>query len=444
MATRKKAEKSTTKETKRTVKVSASKADPFPKIVRTPVTTKPSMPSQERRREVMGVVNKLNAKFKRPMLNLADDMVNMHHIRRPSGILQLDIDCGGGFQAGTFNTITGPDNVGKSTLLYKYCAMHQRLYGNDACIAFHPAEDGGIDYWRARRMGWVVAVPKTLIEASQQRRHRLGLPLLTDEEVADLRTGIGQNVQIAPGTQEEVLLAVEELLRQNIYGIIWIDSLEAMIPDAEAQLDSLEDNPMQAAHARNLTRFFQRYAPITHNQMAPGITTLIGTCQVRANRKKAEVQSYLAKYMPDYTGTNVRSVKHWRQIDITLKPGEKIKDSKTKEQIGKGIRWEITKGKGDTHDGITGEVSFYYDEPTHTRDLEDIIVTGLRYGAIVERNGMLTLINNVGTSVAKPDELLEEVPNKEMFIEEMAKDFEVELRVREQILHAAGKHCSYR
>jgi RecA/RadA recombinase len=412
-------------------------ATPTP-VKRTPVTGRGIS------KEVQGEINKINSKYGRTLILPADDISNMHHIRRPSGIMQLDIDCGGGLQAGTFNTITGPDNAGKSTLLYKYCAMQQKLYGNDACIAFHAAEDGGVDYWRARRMGWIVAVPMDIIRAEQIRRQRLEMPLIPEDEIKWLRTSVGQNIQIGAGTQEEVLDAIEDLLAQNVYNLIWIDSLEAMLPNAEATLDSLEDNPMQAAHARNLTRFFQRYAPITNNQENPGITTLLGTCQVRSNRKKAEVSSHMAKYMSDWAGTNVRAIRHWRQVDITLKPGEKLKNKTTGIQYGKQLKWEITKGKGGTHDGITGEVEFFYDEPTHTKDLDDLVLSGLKYGAIRESDGMLTLMLNAGTEGARPHALLTEVPNKATFVHELTKDFDLELEVREHILQAAGKNCLYR
>lgn len=416
-----------------------SVAPAAPIVHRTPVVAVKGV-----RKDLLGAINKINSDYGRTLILPADDMVNMHHIRRPSGIMQLDIDCGGGLQAGTFNTLTGPDNAGKSTLLYKYCAMQQKLYGNEACIAFHAAEDGGVDYWRARQMGWIVAVPMEIIKAEQIRRQRLGIPLISEDEIKWLRTSVGQNIQIGAGTQEEVLGAIESLLRQNLYNIIWIDSLEAMLPNAEASLDSLEDNPMQAAHARNITRFFQRYAPITNNQESPGITTLIGTCQVRSNRKKAEVQASIAKYMSDWAGTNVRAIRHWRQVDITLKPGEKLKNKTTGVQYGKWMKWEITKGKGGTHDGITGEVEFIYAEPTHTRDLDDLVLTGLKYGAIREINGRLTMLLNAGTEHMKPHGFLDEVPNKAAFVQALAEDFELELEVREHLLQAAGKNCLYR
>lgn len=401
-------------------------------------------PELYRAKNVNAVVNKINVDFKRTMVTYADQLVSMNHIRRPSGIMQLDIDCGGGLMAGKFHTLTGPNQSGKTTLLYKYCAMHQKLYGAESRIAFAAIEEGGVDYFRARRMGWKVAVPSHIIEAEQYRRANTGLDLLSPMEIADLQTGIGENVAIGIGTEEEILDTITTLLRTNYFGIIWLDSVEALMPSAEAELGTLEDNPQQAAHARIFTRFMQHYGPISNSQDSPHVTTLIATCQVRANRKKAEVQSHLQKYIPDTMGTNVNAIKHWRQIDMELSSGEKLKDKSKahagEDAYGKVMKWKITKGRGDTHDNITGEVEYHYNYPTHTKDLDDLLLAAMKYGVVRETDGMLTLIKSNGY----PDDYLHEVPNSVTFVHELEKDFELEHHVRRQVLNAAGKRCVYR
>jgi len=425
---------------KRTPVVSKAPAPAEPVHIAAP---RIKVPELHRAKNVNAVINKINTTAKRTMITYADQMVSMSHIRRPSGIMQLDIDCGGGLMAGKFHTLTGPNQSGKTTLLYKYCAMYQKLFGEEAKIAYAPIEEGGIDYFRVRRMGWKVAVPIQVIEAEQYRRAEIGIPLLTNEEIADLRKGVGENIQIQIGTEEEILDTVETLLKTNYFGIIWIDSVEALMPGTEAELNTLENNPQQAAHARIFTRFMQHYGPISNSQDMPHQTTLIATCQMRSNRKKAEVQSHLARYLPDVTGTNVNSIKHWRQLDIELSSGGKLSDKKketSSDAYGKVLKWKIAKGRGETHDNITGEADYYYDYPTHTKDQEDLVVTGMKYGVIRETNGMLTLINSNGY----PDEYLHEVPNVSVLASELSSNFELELKVRRQILNAAGKHCVYR
>src|SRR5690606_37891032 len=118
-----------------------------------------------------------------PVLVAAEDLSVNSYLRRPSGVMQLDIDTGGGLPAQSMVTIGGPPNAGKSTLLYHYYGMHQRLYGESSYIAHACPE--GLDYIQARRCGWVIPVPLNVIEAMQKEREESGEPLLTQDEVTE-------------------------------------------------------------------------------------------------------------------------------------------------------------------------------------------------------------------------------------------------------------------
>jgi RecA/RadA recombinase len=387
------------------------------------------------------LMHKMNRQANAPVMCIAEDVPSTYHLRRPSGIMQLDIDTGGGLPAGSFVTVAGPDNAGKSTLLYKYFGMHQRLFGRDSTIAAAFSECQ-LDYFAARKAGWVIAVPDSVLEAHQKERKLREVPPLTKEEVAELKREIGTNIMIFGETSEHLLDRLLEINRSNIFGIVALDSLEGMVPSAEAELDTLEDFAQQAAHASLLTRFMKKLNPTFTGVMGTNWTTFIATCQVRSNRKKSEVQSHIAKYMKDWAETVPRAVRHGRAINIVVQNGEKVYQGskEARETIGKHMKWEIAKGKAGAHDNVFGEVEFLYDQPGFTRDLDDLLVCGMKYGAIREQEGLLTLVRSSG----KPDQFLHEVPNKETFIEVLARDFELELIVRHEILAAAGKVCLYR
>ena len=186
-----------------------------------------------------------------------------------------------------------------------------------------------------------------------------------------------------------------------------------------------------------LSRFMQHLGSAFNGVDGTNYTTFLATCQVRANRQKAEAQAHIAKYLKDWASSAPRAVRHWRQIDLTVMPGEKIKKqvNGVKTQTGKMIKWETSKGKAGTHEGITGEVAFEYDglidQPTN------ILFSGFRYGVIEEQDGLLTLHRECGEDVDWTN------ISRERFVE-LVSDTDNELMLRREILAAAGHKCTYR
>ncbi len=402
------------------------------------------MSQKERLAAAKAQADKINKQFKGEIVVSAEDAHGKSWLRRPSGIMQLDIDTGGGLPAGSFNTISGPNNAGKSTLMYCYFAEHQRLYGEDSFIAVVLSE-GNLDYDQARRCGWIVPYPKEVIAGKIQARRELGAPDYTPEELADFKRGIGvNNIVYGLSTAEEMLDVTEELLRSNLYGIIGLDSFEGLMPNAEAQLESLEDHPQQAARATAVGRFLQHYGPIKRDPAH--FTTFIMTCQIRFNRKKQEAQSFMQKYMKDWAEVVPDVVKHWRTNAIVLwasgKQKEKgEKDDKGKaisEVVGKDVHWEITKGKDGTHDNIMGSTVYWYD-PRCFDTQRSVMLAGLRYGVIREIDGHLTLYKH-----GEPHEYLRSIPGPDAFVQALLEEPEMEWDARHVILHALSKDCLYR
>ncbi len=394
---------------------------------------------KERVAAARALASKINKKFDSEVITTADNVHSNAWLRRPSGIMQLDVDTGGGLPAGTFNTLTGPDGAGKTTLMYHYFAMHQRLYGSDSYVAL-AAVEGGIDYFQARRVGWIIPIPLEVIEAQQRELKKRGMPLLTAEEIAELRREIGHNYIIKGlSTAEEFLDVTEQLLLSNIYGIIGLDSYEALMPKSEASLDTLESFPVQAARASVIGRFLQHYGPITRD--IKNFTTFVMTCQVRYNRKKAEAQAHIAKYLKDWAGVVPPSVKHWRQYDVQVWSGGKITNGSREKEgkviLGKDVNWEITKAKLGGHDHVLGDTPYYYDARGFN-PLRTVLTAGMRYGVIKEVEGALTFLCN-----GQPHEYLDQVPNADLFVHALQEDVGLELEVRREILAAAGVKGSY-
>lgn len=390
----------------------------------------------ERKRALQAFANQANKKAKgRKVIAMAEEVPNTFLLRRPTGIMPLDVDLGGGFPAGGLSYISGPDNAGKTWLVWKLFAMQQRLYGNKCCLGYGPTESAP-DYFFARRCGVKVAIPDEMIESRNQQRKELGLPLFTKEEIREFKTQVGEFVIFRGSTAEELLDNVLLGVEKKLFNIIAVDSISSVIPSNEAELESVGDYGQQGAQATLLTKFMKKYCPLTTGLDGSNETSLIFTAQVRANRKKSELPSYMAKWEQEWAVVGSWMGRHTKLIDLTIWSGsfDKEKDSKTDKKVvtGKTLNWKLTKGKAGTHDGITGEVDIVYDRIGD--DLATILGPGIRHGAIVEREGLITV-----SGIEK----LKSIAGPDRFIEKLKGDFELEMDVRRRVLAAARVECIY-
>lgn len=395
------------------------------------------MSAVERKRALQAFANQANKRAKgRKVIATADEVPNTFMLRRPSGIMQLDIDTGGGLPAGGLSYISGPDNAGKTFLLWKYFAMQQRLFGN-ACVLGYAATESAPDFFFARKCGCRIAVPDEMIESKQQQRKEIGLPAFTKEELKEFKTQIGEVIIFRGGTAEELLDNVLAGVERNLFNILAVDSISSVLPSSEAQLDSVGDYGQQGAQATLVTKFMKKYCPLTVGLEGPNETTLIFTAQVRANRKKSELPSYMAKWEQEWATVGSWMGRHTKLIDITIWSGafEKEKDTKTdkKVAVGKTLNWKLTKGKAGTHDGIVGETEIFYDRISN--DIPSIIGPGIRFGVITERDGLISVPSN---------EKIKNIAGPERFVEKLMSDFDLEMDIRRRIISAAKIECIYR
>lgn len=410
------------------------------------------MTAAERKQQLRVLMNSFNKDHTKgkghKVIAFADEVANPFFLRRPCGITQLDIDTGGGLPAGGVSVLSGPDNAGKTFLLNKYMAMHQRLYGSASCIALAVVESNP-DYFFMRKCGIQVAVPDVMIEERAHERKLRGLPPFTKEQMKLFKQQVGDFVIIREETSEALFDAILAAVRQNIFGILGLDSISMIQASAEAAIDTFENRPQQALDAGLITRFYKKYFPLTLGlDERQNETTLIFTSQVRSNRKKSEVASWnprMAGFMKDYEAGGAYAGRHGKLIDVLLgtgareKAAQEVDGKKVRVAVGKTITWEIKKGKAGTHDGITGEVDFHYD--TLTNDLSTLLVAGIRLGVIVEKGGLLTVHNAETGDVLKD---LEGIPGSEEFAKRLTDNFDLELTVRREVLAASGLQCTYR
>ena len=392
----------------------------------------------------------INKHFKKTVIATADKVKNPYFLRHPTGIMELDIDLAGGWPPGV-SYISGPDGAGKSHLLYRTMAMHQRLYGDKSAIAL-AAVEAPIDHFFLRKLGVIVAVPDEVIEEKNKWRKDMGMQPFTKDEVKELKRQVGTFWDITGDTMEQTLGAVIDIagdkdLREpdNQFGIIGIDSLNALNPAAWAAAD-LDDELRRAAHASCVTRFFaQLYPLLTTLDGDPLYTSILFTQQVRANAAKASAQPHIAKWLPDYApAAGAYAGKHGKQIDLMIWPGQKKKEDNDtggkKEVIQKMFSWELLKGKAGTHEGKTGEVPFEFGVEDFIDLQRTVLVSGMRHGVLKEKDGLVTLVNR---STGKDSEVIARIPVQD-FVQSMKNDIDLEEAIRREILAADKIECRFR
>lgn len=387
-------------------------------------------------RRLNAFIQKTNAEAKSQVIGQADSIPNNYLLRRPSGIVDLDVSLKGGLPASTLNIFTGPEGGGKTTLLYLYMAQQQRLF-RDACNLALVVGEQLPDYLHMRSLGLRVAVPLEVIEALHDARLRRGAPGLTKEERAELQQQTGNFVLINADTGEASFDIATGLIDQGIFNIVGIDSfsmLEAKA-DKEAADESFEKNGRQAAGASLVTKFAKHIQPMLRRTTSK--TTVIGICQVRANRSKSEAAAHIQKYLPDFAMSAPYTLRHQCSIGLLISAGEKLKEGpkESKTQVGKTIRATTFKGKFGVHEGIVTEYDMRFDTPYDA--VHDLVLAAMAEGFIEQRGSSYNIRADDGTYIYEKGMKLSEIESN------IRQDIEMEYWLRSRVLGKRGVECIF-
>lgn len=389
---------------------------------------------------IRAMANTMNSKD-RQLLVLADEAPNAYMYRRPTGIMELDIDLAGGFPAGGMCVISGPDNCGKTWLMLKTMAMQQRLLGQ-ACRLAMAVTEGAFPYDQAINAGMKIPVPNEILEQWQQYRRDRGMPLYTKDEIKVFKQKVGDVYLIRGAHGEETCEGLIEAVRSNAFSIVACDSMNGLMPMADLKKEMTEEQK-RSAHANMMKKFFIQYIPITTN-FSGGLntTSLLFTRQVRSNQERANMPSYMQAYIPEWAPAGGGwASNHYKLIELMMWDSKVIKkedSSGDKSAIGKQLNWKLEKGKAGTHDNKTGEMNFYY-ALGGVDAVGELIVSGIRRGVIQQRGQEMVVV--------RPDtkELLPgfTAPSPQILRRMIDIDIDFELSLRREILAAANIQCLY-
>ena len=248
----------------------------------------------------------------------------------PTGSILLDQALGvGGYPRGRIIEIYGPESSGKTTLALEAIAESQRKGGRAAFVDAEHAIDP--DY-----------------------AHKLGV-------------NIDELILSQPDSGEQALEIVEMLAASGALDIIVVDSVAALVPQAE--LDGEMSDNQVGLQARLMSKGMRKIA---------GVLNRTGTVVIFINQLREKVG---VMYGNPETTTGGRALKFYASIRIDIRRAEAIKNGTN--IIGNTVKVKVVKNK--------------VAPPFHSCIIDLIYGEGIsRYGEILDLGTSLNLIGKTG------------------------------------------------
>ncbi|KUK13949.1 MAG: recombinase RecA [Synergistetes bacterium] len=250
--------------------------------------------SSERERMLKEAISRIEKSFgKGAIMRLGEESLTTVEVI-PSGILPLDIALGvGGFPRGRIVEIFGPEGSGKTTVALYLIASAQKLGG---VAAFIDAEHA-LDPRYAKRLG--IKVEDLLLSQ--------------------------------PDSGEQALEIVETLVRSGAVDVIVVDSVAALVPQAEIE------GAMGDAHVALQARLM--------SQALRKLTAAVGKTRsivvfINQIREKVSTGYYFG---PTETTPGGRALKFYSSLRLDVRRGETIKQGQ--ETLGSRVKVKVVKNK---------------------------------------------------------------------------------------------------
>ena len=330
-------------------------------------------------------LNALRAKTRsdgRAIIRNTSDVEMPYFTKRRFGIIDLDIEIGGGFSGGTLNVIWGQAGTTKNFMVNRLIKNVQQDYGDEAAVTFASCGYGYDKVWAIQHDVACPLAPDELAAYEQQ------VGGLTDaqREACTRRVGAFDLVYpnyategVSESPTESMLMGLLDTIRSGEYQLVILD--EANVPSTRTDLKkALNEEDKVASLPHLLGRFIGRMLAALAEPApdgGPNKTTVVLILESR------DLISITAN-----PGTQRQSggqaKNHIKAVDIRLKKGDPIK-AKGERLIGNWIEWKIDKAKIGAHEGGTGRYPFYFADDESVGGIDDVnvlVATATNMGVI--------------------------------------------------------------
>lgn len=323
----------------------------------------------------------------------ASEFDTSYMLRRPTGLMSMDIGLGGGWPAAAASVLVGPDGAGKDYLLWKSMAESQQIYQDDFAAAVYLTEFLPDKRYIRDKCGLKIGLSDREIDEINLALENRGRAKLTDEQAWHYQETIGSVLTITGATAEVGFDRILDFTQTNACQIVAVNSIGFLYTEVKDAMASMADNPQQRNEAVALTKFITHLATML-NRGGPdrerNETSVLLINQMRSKDASGGIPGRILqdkdKMKP---AAEAWALKHGKAIELSVwKDGPKLYDGDPAKGgakiIGQTRRWEVTKGKLGTHEGKKGTFDYYFDKGAdHTGDLLQV---GLTLG-VIEKNG---------------------------------------------------------
>ena len=435
---------------KEDVKSSTSVKKPSPKTKKSE-TDKPKSKIELYKQKISS-----NPKYKgRVQVTSASQFSTPYYLRRPTGVMGLDIALGGGLPAGGGTQVYGIGSTGKTYLAFRTAGNVQKNYGDASCILVACAETR-LDKGFARHAGFCVAYEKEEIEQFDAQRQLMGWPPFTPEEKADLRYQPGHVEIIRGANGADLLEGTIEAMRMvgNDCQLIIIDSLGALLtPDQD---NKEVGDRTYGGSSGIITTWQNKSYPLFMMDNPDGTKLEITILGINQARAVIDGGPRGPKTRP---AAGSHSWAHAQLASIEMKIGETLyEDSAKTVKNGHEIKWEIRKGKAGTRDGYKGTYSWYHipkEDPVFWANVQaksieygidaitELVETSKNLG-VLRTAGPWLVFSEAGADVHKIQKGEDFDTVWEKIVHQIANDSELEARVRMECLRRTNLVVRYR
>ena len=340
---------------------------------------KPEKKGKETASNMDILIKDFERKFGKYSIIRASDFEDPFVVRRPTGILGLDLALCGGIPASGLSELYGPESTGKTYLAFRIAREIQRIYADEAKICY--ASFGNpIDKSLLHFTGVKVAFTKDETEKFEQSCGHL----LTTEEKIRMRLNIGEFLILSndDGQGERTLDMIIAMIASGYFHLVIIDEVGIHATEWRMKQD-LTKGGKAGDSAFLMNQFMRKYHGFM-NRRVEGKIKMTSTLVCTQVRTKIDMFGQ-ASSNPGSEIPTGRGMQHGKLIDLHLFQGKQLKVSETdKESYGKMVHWRIAKAKTGVKEGSKGSYIHLKDRGADIWD--DALQIGLKLG-LVKLNG---------------------------------------------------------